>query len=81
MLERGTTPFRAFRFHYHHQRVALRFVSQAMGVPGDARALSRLAMTRNTKRVLDELLRSRLIPETKPGDAFQMAVSAAHEVD
>ena len=46
-----------------------------------ARALPRLAMTRRTKHVLDELLKSRLIPETKPGDALQMAVSAAHEVD
>ena len=34
-----------------------------------------------TRHVLDELLESRLIPETKPGDALQMAVSAAHEVD
>jgi hypothetical protein len=46
-----------------------------------ARALPRLAMTRKAKHVLDELLRWRLIPETKPGDALQMAVSAAHEVD
>ncbi len=46
-----------------------------------ARALPRLAMTRNARRVLDELLKTRLIPDTKPGDALQMAVSAAHEVD
>jgi hypothetical protein len=46
-----------------------------------ARALRRLSMTREAKHVLDELLKSRLIPETKPGDALQMAVSAAHEVD
>jgi hypothetical protein len=46
-----------------------------------ARALPLLSMTRNAKRVLDSLLKSRLIPETKPGDAIQMAVSAAHEVD
>src|SRR5260370_41561419 len=46
-----------------------------------ARALPRLRMTREARRVLDELLKSRLIPETKPGDALQMAVSAAHEVD
>jgi hypothetical protein len=38
-------------------------------------------MTANAKRVLDALLQTRLIPETKPGDALQMAVSAAHEVD
>src|SRR5207249_2432562 len=36
---------------------------------------------RQAKRVLDELLESRLIPETKPGDALQMAISAAQEVD
>jgi predicted nucleic acid-binding protein len=46
-----------------------------------ARALPRLAMTRKAKHVLDELLKSRLIPVTKPGDALQMAVSPAHEVD
>jgi PIN domain len=46
-----------------------------------ARALPRLAMTRSARHVLDELLKSRLIPETKPGDALQMAVSAAHEID
>jgi predicted nucleic acid-binding protein len=46
-----------------------------------ARALPRLALTRKAKHVLDELLKSRLIPETKPGDALQMAVSAAHEID
>jgi predicted nucleic acid-binding protein len=46
-----------------------------------ARALPRLAMTQIARQVLDTLLKSRLIPETKPGDALQMAVSAAHEVD
>jgi predicted nucleic acid-binding protein len=46
-----------------------------------ARALPCLAMTRTAKRVLDALLKSRLIPETKPGDALQMAVSTAHEID
>ncbi len=46
-----------------------------------ARALPRLAMTRIAKHVLDELLKLRLIPETKPGDTLQMAVSAALEVD
>lgn len=46
-----------------------------------ARPLARLPMTQDVKRVLDALLKSRLIPETKPGDALQMAVSAAHEVD
>ena len=46
-----------------------------------ARALPRLAMTQKAKQVLDELLKARLVPETKPGDALQMAVSAAHEVD
>jgi len=38
-------------------------------------------MIGQAKRVLDELLQSRIIPETKPGDALQMAISAAHEVD
>jgi predicted nucleic acid-binding protein len=46
-----------------------------------ARSLPRLAMTQIAKQVLDTLLKSHLIPETKPGDALQMAVSAAHEVD
>lgn len=46
-----------------------------------ARSISRLAMTRIAKDVLDALLKSRLIPETKPGDALQMAVSTAHEID
>jgi len=46
-----------------------------------ARALPRLPMTQIAKQVLDMLLESRLIPDTKPGDALQMAVSAAHEVD
>ncbi|MSR60495.1 MAG: hypothetical protein EXS05_23115 [Planctomycetaceae bacterium] len=46
-----------------------------------ARALPCLAMTRKAKHVLDELLESHLIPDTKPGDALQMAVSAADEVD
>jgi hypothetical protein len=46
-----------------------------------ARTFPRLAMTRKAKHVLDELLKSRLLPESKPGDALQMAVSAAHEVD
>src|SRR5258708_1541980 len=44
-----------------------------------ARAVPRLAMNRSAKIVLDELLKSRLLPETKPGDALQMAVSTAHE--
>jgi hypothetical protein len=45
------------------------------------RALPFLAMTRKAKDVLDELLKSGLIPETKPGDALQMAVSTAHRMD
>jgi hypothetical protein len=46
-----------------------------------ARALPCLKMTRKAGFVLHALLESRLIPNTKPGDALQMAVSAAHEVD
>jgi hypothetical protein len=46
-----------------------------------ARALKRLPMTRKTKQVLEGLLQARLIPETKPGDALQMAISAAHQID
>jgi predicted nucleic acid-binding protein len=42
-----------------------------------ARALPRLPMTRQARHVLAELVKSRLIPDTKPGDALQMAVSAA----
>jgi hypothetical protein len=46
-----------------------------------ARALPHLAMTRSVKRVLDALLKSRLVPETKPADALQMAITTAHQVD
>jgi predicted nucleic acid-binding protein len=46
-----------------------------------AGALPRLATTQTARHVLDELIKSRLIPEAKPADALQMAVSAAHEVD
>lgn len=46
-----------------------------------ARSLRRVVMTRKAREVLEELLESRLLPETKPGDALQMAVSAAHEID
>lgn len=46
-----------------------------------ARGVRRLPMTKIAKNLLDELLASRLIPETKPGDALQMAVSTAHAVD
>ena len=46
-----------------------------------ATALPRLAMTRKVKHVLDEVLKSHLLPDTKPGDALQMAVSVGHEVD
>lgn len=46
-----------------------------------AEALPCLPMTRKARHVLDALLESRLIPDTKPGDALQMAVSTAHEVD
>jgi predicted nucleic acid-binding protein len=45
------------------------------------RALPRLPITRHTKHVLDELAKVRLLPETKTGDALQMAVSAAHQMD
>jgi hypothetical protein len=38
-----------------------------------ARSLPRLAMTRLVKHVLDELIGSRVLPDTKPGDALQMA--------
>lgn len=46
-----------------------------------ARALPCLAMTRTARHVLNDLIESKLIPETKPGDALQMAVSAAQQVD
>ena len=46
-----------------------------------ARAVSRLAMTRRVSHVLKEVIKSRLIPDSKPGDALQMAVAGAHEVD
>jgi hypothetical protein len=38
-------------------------------------------MTQMARDVLDVLFKARLIPDTKPGDAFQMALAAAHEVD
>jgi hypothetical protein len=46
-----------------------------------ALSLPRLQMTRWADELLEEIIESRLVPDTKPGDALQMAVSAAHEVD
>lgn len=46
-----------------------------------AGALPSLSMNKKAKRVLEELVKAQLIPETKPGDALQMAISTAHEVD
>jgi hypothetical protein len=61
--------------HHHDQRIASRIVSPAIRVSENGPPVRRLAMTRLAKQVLD------LVPETKPGDALQMAVSAAHEMD
>ena len=46
-----------------------------------ARAIRRLPMTDVAKDLLAGLLASRLVPDTKPGDALQIAVSTAHGVD
>lgn len=45
------------------------------------RRLRHLVIDRTVDDLVDELLALRIVPETKPGDAVQMAVSAAHEMD
>ena len=40
-----------------------------------------LVIDRTVDDLVDELLALRIVPETRPGDAVQMAVSAAHEMD
>jgi hypothetical protein len=40
-----------------------------------------LVIDRTVDDLVDELLALRIVPETKPGDAVQMAVAAAHEMD
>jgi len=56
---------------FPHQGECLRMVKR----------LRYLAIDRRVDKLVDELLALRIVPETKPGDAIQMAVSAAHEVD
>jgi hypothetical protein len=46
-----------------------------------ARRLRFLPMIVEARDFAEELLRQRVVPESKPGDALQMAVAAAHHVD
>ena len=43
-----------------------------------ARRIPHLVIDRTVDELVDELLSRRIVPETKPGDAVQMAVAAAH---
>lgn len=60
---------RAGRFP--HQSECLRMVKR----------LRYLVIDRTVDDLVDELLALRIVPETRPGDAVQMAVAAAHEMD
>ena len=40
-----------------------------------------LPMDRETRSLSDAILKAGIVPSTKPGDAVQMAVSAAHQID
>jgi hypothetical protein len=46
-----------------------------------ARRLRRLPTTALVRQIVADLFGKGVIPRTKPGDAFQMAASAAHETD
>ena len=46
-----------------------------------ARRLRFLPMVVEARRFAEELLRQRVVPESKPGDALQMAIAAAHHMD
>lgn len=46
-----------------------------------ARRVSRLPINKATYAVSRELLKTGMLPSSKPGDAMQMAIAAAHEVD
>jgi hypothetical protein len=56
---------------FPHQGECLRMV----------RRLRHMVINHMVDDLVDELLELRIVPETKPGDAVQMAVSAAHEMD
>jgi predicted nucleic acid-binding protein len=46
-----------------------------------ARRIARLPINKATYAVSRELLRTGMLPSSKSGDAMQMAIAAAHEVD
>ena len=46
-----------------------------------ARRVRSLPTTRLMREIVAEILDQGVIPQGKPGDAFQMAASAAHEID
>ncbi len=46
-----------------------------------ARKISRLPVTKGTYSAAKELMETGLLPASKQGDAMQMAIAAAHEVD
>src|SRR5690349_8653356 len=45
------------------------------------RAIPSLQLNSHARQLLEKLVKSRLIPDSKTGDLLQMAVSAAHQVD
>ena len=57
--------------HYHGQRKALALV----------RRLPYLPLTGDVRRSAETYLEQRLIPETVPGDAFQLAFASVHRMD
>ena len=56
---------------FHKQADCLRFISK----------LPHLPVTGETKRIAERLLELRAVPAEKPGDALQMAICAAHQID
>lgn len=46
-----------------------------------ARRMRVLPITKTTHVLADKLLKTGILPESKSGDALQMAISAAHEID
>jgi hypothetical protein len=45
------------------------------------RRIRYLSATMAVKQLIDEIMRRKLVPPNKPGDAAQLAISAAHGID
>ena len=56
---------------YRHQAECLRFVRRLKYVP----------ITKEIRRLAAELLAAGIIPDSKPGDALQLALAAGHQAD